>query len=77
MTSLTGRERPSEERASKAADAAVEETREQDPTQTPEGDDMTPRQEEDGAEETPEVQEETSDAEEEAPAAESPEEAKA
>jgi len=36
---------------------AVEEVREQDPTQTPEGGDMTPAEEEAGAPETPEVQE--------------------
>lgn len=52
------------------ADAEVEEVREQDPTQTPAGDDMTPRQEEDGAPETPEVQEVTPEAE--APAEEKP-----
>jgi len=46
------------------ADAAVEETREQDPTQTPVGDEMTPKEEVEGAEETPEVQEVTPDAEE-------------
>lgn len=46
------------------ADAAVEETREQDPTQTPVGDEMTPKEEVEGAKETPEVQEVTPDAEE-------------
>lgn len=40
-------------------EAAVEETREEDPTQTPDGQDMTPVKEEDGAPETPEVQETT------------------
>lgn len=40
-------------------EVAVEEVREQDPTQTPEGEDMTPHEEEAGAPETPEVQEVT------------------
>lgn len=58
------------------ADAAVEEAREQDPTQTPVGDEMTSKEEVEGAEETPEVQEVTPDVE--APAEEAPaEEAKA
>lgn len=55
------------------ADAVVEETREQDPTQTPVGDEMTPKEEVEGAPETPEVQEVTPEADasaEEAPAEE-------
>jgi large subunit ribosomal protein L19 len=42
---------------------AVEEVREQDPTQTPEGTDMTPAEEEAGAPETVEVQEAAPEAE--------------
>jgi len=49
---------------------AVEEVREQDPTQTPDGTEMTPAEEEAGAPETPEVQE--VDPEAETPAEETP-----
>jgi large subunit ribosomal protein L19 len=54
------------------ADVAVEEVREQDPTQTPAGDDMTPTEEVEGAPETPEVQETTPEASDEKAPAEEP-----
>lgn len=43
-------------------EAAVEEVREKDPTQTPEGEEMTPAEEEAGEPETVEVEEETPEA---------------
>ena len=46
------------------ADPTVEEVRTEDPTQTPEGAEMTPAEEEAGVEETPEVQEVTEEKEE-------------
>jgi large subunit ribosomal protein L19 len=57
----------------KTPEEAVEEVREQDPTQSPDGSEMTPAEEEAGAPETPEVQEVAPEAEtpaEEAPAEE-------
>lgn len=51
-------------------EAAVEETREQDPMQTPEGEEMTPTEEAEGAPESPEVQEVTPEPSPEAPAEE-------
>lgn len=64
-----------EEITPEEADAAVEETREQDPAQTPTGDDMTPTQEAEGEPEAQEVQEAAPEAE--APTEDAPAEEKA